>query len=72
MGFTLFDISAGKLCFFQPANMVGMTVGNQEVINVRKGGVVVVKQAVRTMITAIDQEMRLVFHNKKIRLVQGF
>ena len=49
-----------------------MTVGNQEVINVRKGGVVVVKQAVRTMITAIDQEMRLVFHNKKIRLVQGF
>jgi len=52
--------------------MVGMTVGNQEVINVRKGGVVVVKQAVRTMITAIDQEMRLVFHNKKIRLVQGF
>ena len=52
--------------------MVGMTVGNQEIINISKLGIIVVKQAVRTMITAIDQEMRLVFHNKKIRLVQGF
>ena len=49
-----------------------MTVGNQEVINVREGGVVVVEQAVRTLVAAIDQEMRLVFYNKKIGLIQGF
>jgi len=52
--------------------MVGMTVGYQEIINVRKGGVVVVKQAVRTLTTAIDQEVGLVFHNKKVGLIQGF